>query len=320
MVGFALAAAMCLALFFAAVWLSSGTLSSGNAAWAATILKERVDMFEASERPATVIVAGSNGLFGLSASQMERALGVRVINMSSHAGMQWSLIDWEVLGRIRPGDTVILPLELTLFYRDPDALGTLTVEVAHTLGLGFFWSLPLIQKGEYLELLSTPFLRRQIASNIGPAFRRPKVGYWATSTLPGGDLDTARLTPNLAVVRKRAVGKFLIEGEKGAAAICDTIQRLRTRGAAVIGTAPNAYIKPEALNRYEAFLDELGKFYRNCGAEFVLDKSHGAMRLEDMLDTEYHLNAQGRKRRTANLAQALCDQIYECPMPKPNRE
>jgi hypothetical protein len=326
MIGFALAAATCLALFFAAVWLSSGTLSHGAAAWAATILDERLDMLEASERPATVIVSGSNGLFGLSASQLERALGVRVVNISSHAGVRWKFIDWTVLGRLRPGDTVILPLEVNHFSSNPDAIQTLTTEVAHTLGLGFFWSLPLIQKGEYLELLSWSFLRRQVGSDIGRAFRRPKGGYWSLATLPGGDLDTAgakrdhtnvRKEAN-ANVRKEGNGKFRVENiAENGTAICDTIQRLRARDVAVIGTGPNIYIKREALNSYEAFLDELGKFYRNCGAEFVLDKSQGIMRLEDMLDTRYHPNAEGRKRRTANLVQALCDQIYECPMPTP---
>ena len=138
------------------------------------------------------------------------------------------------------------------------------------------------------------------------------------ATLPGGDLDTAGAKRDLTKVRKKANGKFFARNiAENGTAICDTIQRLRTRNVAVIGTAPNIYIKREALSSYEAFLDELGKFYRNCGAEFVLDKSHGIMRFEDMLDTQYHPTAQGRKRRTANLVQALCDQIYECPKPTP---
>lgn len=269
-------------------------------------------MLKASDRPATVIVAGSNGLFGLSANQMEQALGVHVINMSSHAGLQWKFIDWAVLSQLHPGDTVILPLEVSLFHTDPDDLQTLTVESAHTLGLDFFWSLPLLQKGEYLELLSMPFFRRQIANTMGQPFRPPREGYWAT--LPDGDLDTTSIAQNLTRVRELAVESFSIQSESGAA-ICDAIRRLKARGVRVIATPPNVYIKRKALKRYEAFVDELGAFYRECGAEFVLDDSRGAMRLRDMLDTAYHLTTRGKKRRTARLIHALCDQIYECLTP-----
>ena len=209
---------------------TAGRVSLGTAGWAATMVRERVAILAASERPVVAIVAGSGGLFGISADQMEREIHKPVVNASSDAGLSWRLLEREILDTLQPGDTVLLPLELIYYARDPNDLNSLTVETAQSLGLDFFWSLPFEKKVDYMQLLSWAFIQRQLETYLEGEPHDHKGGYRKFATLASGDLDISSAKAKHAKVAAKAPKRF----KKAIApeireALCASIKKLRAK-------------------------------------------------------------------------------------------
>ncbi len=64
-----------------------------------------------------IVAAGSNALFSLDSRVIEQHTGLRVVNLSSHAGLALDFHYYKIGDHIREGDIVVLPLEFN-YYND----------------------------------------------------------------------------------------------------------------------------------------------------------------------------------------------------------
>jgi hypothetical protein len=286
--------------------LSSGFIDvySGGSAWAARLVRQKSAILAATRPPRMVIVSGSAGLFGLDAAQMSDTLQIPVVNLAVHASLVWRYLDFYAFSQVTRGDTVILPLE-TEYFGPRDVLNTFTVESSHALGLGFLLALPLRLELDYLRFLSPGFLARQLYRQHFRVKERVATGYWVLASGPHGDIDIASAPSNAENVRKNALRQAPPIDPASAGLICASIARLKLRGIRVIGTPPNVFVDETIVARYEALIGEITALVRRCGGEFITVARNGRQPIERMLDTRYHLNASGRRARTAELVDAF---------------
>jgi hypothetical protein len=85
-------------------WLHSALLKKESKASAIPNDKKRI-----------LIVAGSNGLFGVSAKMIQSSTGIQTVNLSSHAALGGEYIFKKVQPLLRTGDVVLLPLEYPFY-------------------------------------------------------------------------------------------------------------------------------------------------------------------------------------------------------------
>lgn len=314
--GFAVALIGAATLVVGAFYLSAGRinpLAMAGIGWTATILQERMAMLDAERGPSIVIVGGSSGLFGTTASMIETATGIHTINASSHGGLPWIVLDRTMLSRLRSGDTAILQLEYGYLANANDfPLNNHAVGAMHSLGLEFFFALDLSGKIHYLRLLPLPFVFRQLAAMAVGTPDRPNVGYWSAQSLPNGDVGPIDMKPDLEAVLATASRLRLPDSIAEPHRVCASIHALVARGVRVIGTPPALYVVPEKVAPYNALQPKVREFYEGCGAIYVSDPDSARQDLSAMLDTLYHLTDDGRKARTERLVQALCEKI-PCP-------
>lgn len=297
--------------FFAAVFFACAGVDNyrlAGLAWTVEKIREREHILDARSGPALIIVAGSSGLFGIDGAIIAERSELPVINASTHAALSWQFIDRNILHRARPGDTVLLPLEIPYFMQPPDFLNETNVEVAHTLGLDFFWSLSLLRKLEYVRQLSISFLWGQIESSVAGSGEKATYGYYEFTTDAIGDIDTSQARTIPHQVQASADNDYIPPMVFPYSGVCGSIKDLGDRGVKVIGTPSAIYLKDDNVERYRALLPQLARYFSDCGATFVYDKTGGHQHMSAMYDTVYHLTKDGRRLRTELLAAALCDQ------------
>ncbi|HWK14658.1 MAG TPA: hypothetical protein VNS02_09705 [Rhizobiaceae bacterium] len=287
--------------------LSAGEIT-GTHGWTANIVRERELAVSRSQPNRLVIVAGSGGLFGIAAVELSRRTGRPAVNASSHAALRFDMLDYYFLQRLVRGDVLLLPLEFQYYYDGPpQEMNTLSVAAAHAVGLGYFWSLPLAEKAEYLRLLDAGFLWMQLRSAVGVDRFEPVRGYWRYASHWNGDIDTwggAAKPVEPMWVRSKV--------EPGAKSrICKTIRALVDRGVKVIGTPPNAYVSDQTRGAARSILSDASMMFRECGGSFISPAGDGFASEGDMLDTNFHLTARARMKRSELLADALCT-VVEC--------
>jgi len=306
--GFFGALALAALVASSALVLAAGEITAAYG-WTANIVRERTIILDRPQPDRIVIVAGSGGLFGISAAELSRRTGRPVVNASSHAALQWEMLDYYFLSRVVRGDTVIFPLEYQ-YYLDGsnDTLTNLSAEAVHSLGLGYFWTLPMSEKWRYVSLLRPRFLKMQIASAVGEYRFVAAGGYWKYPSHWNGDLDT-RLAQSVAVAPLWGGSGV---GPKAYQRLCASFRRLAARGVRVIGTPPNAYVREGSRATTAKLLAEAANLFKDCHGEFVVPESSALFGPSDMIDTPYHLTPTAKMKRTSDLADALCARAIRC--------
>ncbi len=304
LISFATAFIVCTLVLTWALWESSGKTTGRAQDWTAVIVRDRIAL-ASSDEPLIAVAAGSGGLFGVDAEQLSAETGLGIVNVSTHAALPLNFLEFHILNKFKAGDTVILPLELE-YYKPGPPLNGVAVEAAHSLGFGYFWQLPIQQKLQYFRLLSMDFIWNQLTRRASNQPAR-KAGYWAFPTTPFGDIDLKAAKPDPRSVQNKANKHWIPEDlpEEGTASFCTMVENLVGRGINVFVTPPAVYLDPRNEVPHRRMIESIATTARNCGAHFVAVPGDGSRPLGDMLDTMYHLNAEGRKKRTAELAASL---------------
>lgn len=312
--GFAVTVIGLAGLLAGALIMSAGRidpLAANGVGWTATIVRERIELVDdAARAPSIVIVAGSSGRYGLSASIIEQATGMPTINASTHAALPWGAIDRLLLSRIRDGDTVLLPLEYE-YLGDIGAmpLPGISAEIVHSIGIEYFLSLGLARKIEYLRTLPLSFLVNQLTLTAERRNERPTFGYWAHQSRSNGDLIAVGLKPAPEAVLATSRISRLPASIPASSVVCASIRALRARGIRVVGTPPSRFIRADEQGTLAALLPALRSFYEQCGADYVSDANGAGFDIPAMLDTLYHLTDDGRRVRSGRLVAALCERM-----------
>lgn len=311
-----MASAGCLALLAIAIVASSGFIDLNGRGWTAEMVRQRTEILASTQSPRLVVVAGSGSLFGIHAKDLGRRTGWTAVNAATHAALSWDYIDFFALSHLHSGDVALLPIEYEYLVRAKGNFNSLTVRAAHENGMEFFWSLPIGGKIQYLRLLSSTNVYLQIVGKFGFG-RVDVIGYWKYPSDLRGDIDTSVGTPSPARVTEAASKPMTARiSEMNVSILCRSIKRLSGAGVKVIVTEPNIF-DGTLYNRLliSEMRNSMMEIAESCGATYLSVPSKGLMKLDDMLDTRYHLNSRGRAVRTIELANALCAEVLSCPQP-----
>lgn len=266
--------------------------------------------------PELAIVAGSNALFGISSHLITQETGIPALNAGVNAGLGTDYILHQAKKLVKPGDTVILPLEYQLYMADSDKASDVLVDYifAHD-------SKYLLMHPSMIMKLSLPRLVTGIIAKIHIP-QQSKGEYYDPSKLNASGDATNNLEANITAnmrkktdritpaIRIKGIPTYNSSGFKSIklfAAWCLS-QKIR-----LIATWPNTiWFDIYKLPKYQKFFQAIEKFYQDIGVP-VLGKYSDFMYDESMFfDTYYHLNDRGvrhRTRQTINLLRPYLKQM-----------
>ena len=133
-----------------------------GSAWVDQTYQKKNSYAAAIQQEKVLVIAGSNALFGINSTMLREHLKKPVINLGVNAGLQLPLILQLATPYIKPGDTLIMPLEYPMYHYDGDLTH---VEVDYILShQTLFDSLTPLQK---IKILLHSPINRIIKGYIG---------------------------------------------------------------------------------------------------------------------------------------------------------
>lgn len=318
-----------LSLLTATLGWTAGVMSLGSAPgeaawWLHEVFERKIAYAARTPGRRVLIVAGSNGIYGLSAAELTRQTGVPAVNMALHAGLGLRVIFAQALRVARRGDLVVMPIEYELYQDD---FGRTAEAVGYRLAyepLAFVGTEGL---GAWQAILGMPVdqvarrARQRLLALHAPGPAPAPEGF-----NPEGDFvrNLPEARDAAAVERLRAVAPspaLLNEGHMGAASrarITEFVGACRERGVTVVATYPNAmafpaYRQPTSLKllaTMAAFYDGLGVALVGPAGGFFYPRAH-------FFDTVYHLLHDAQLTHTRMLARHLAPHLRGMRAPGP---
>ncbi len=275
--------------------------------------------------PKLLIVAGSSGLFGISAEEIHRATGFPTVNFGLHAALGTEYLLRLARKELRAGDTVLLAFEYELYES-----GNLIAQGANEPFMDYILArdpeyvraLPMRQ---YVKLvLSTP--RRRFSLGLRHVFGGGKLGfvpamgiYRSDYISPRGDqLGAVRETRTEQDANNVGTSISLSEGLSDAPVGFPVLREFctwaRSNGIRVLATFPNVAHKPEYdLPAAEKAPRQIRKFFESIEVPVLGDARESILPANDFFDTTYHLMHPAAIVRTQRLLVHLAP--YLTPQP-----
>lgn len=242
--------------------------------------------------PKLVFISGSNVLYGVNALKIEKETGIQTLNYGLHAGLVSYLFNC-AKSVLKKNDTVFLPLEYE-YYNDENEINPLsstTIEYVIGYDNSYYRQLPVLKKLKVLLYMTNSDDSRKVMSKNDVVENH--------IDKRGDFVDNFGLNKKYS---KEAVPYVLKINKLSSRCknweLYKFIQWCKERDIKVYAFAPNVYhsskLEAEELKSFE----EIMKFYKLCGVEFIGKPEDGFFELKDMHDTVYHLNQEGQKIRT----------------------
>lgn len=278
--------------------------------WNYRILQQKRALAATVSSPRTLLLGGSNVLFGLRARLMEQESGRHTVNFGSHAGLGRRYLMRDFQRALRRGDTAVLCLEYELYSRD---------EVSETLA-----DFLLARDPDYLFRLDRWQLLRVLfgvtpgrvvegcINRLRPPGRGTS-GYDERTVDPHGD-ETLNNRPPNEMERIRVAGytpnPFLVAGcpidPEAAGDLEQFIAWCRANAVELFVTFPStldfpAYHTPAARDGAARLVD----WFETRGARVVGAPESFLYPREAFFDTNYHLTGPAAERRTRQLLELM---------------
>jgi hypothetical protein len=268
--------------------------------------KKKQEISDASGDSRLVLIGGSSAFFGVRAKTLQAELGVPVINDALHAGLGTDYLLYRAKKVLRPGDTAVLFLEYSLYFKDAPEWTLADYSIPHDLA--YFSMQTLSQKSKLLRLLrpmelgarlmdavelspSEPYLNPQIVNSYGDVIRRGQAN----------QTDAER--KQIEVLKPMSDAAI---SPKDAETIEAFVHWCRGNGIAVIAGSP-AFLDAPSYHFGEAaaFFDSIEHLYAAMNVPVLGHPSDFFFPKSKFADTEYHLNGEGATEMTDKVGRAL---------------
>lgn len=274
-----------------------------------------------------IVMAGSNGLFGINSEMIGSKTGYPVVNLSAHASIDLDFMYYKLKGVMGRGDVVVMPLEYTYYARNDKTTSFMSNNVM-CWGDDYLFQLPLGRFMRFFIDAEPARVLKGVITRLESGGQNPKVktdqeiidslhqiwdeegvkwrGYSYTSLNRNGDFNVDKY------IDKKMVGNYL----RGRLNISSSflkgyqkIEKLVRENSGQLYLVPPAMIRGQTfdLNRHEdrlkvedlksALLEHGITLYCNA-ALFTIDRAY-------FFDTHYHLNKYGALIRSENLGDCL---------------
>ncbi len=280
-----------------------------SAHWVHELKQRRRAMHrELSGENRILIAGGSSALFGIDAAWMEHELQRPVLNIATHAGLELRPLLADIRALARPGDTVILQLELARYRKLPERLGELERRYDWTYEPAQIFRLP--PSVAFLELFGNPLsdyresFERWNAHLRGESLPPIWKGYSFVTLSPRGDLHV--LNPRRAAVTLPDMKPKSRVGSVPGRALRDFFRYCREHRITVLGAAPPMLLpSPDQRKSYDQMHAEVVTFLAANQVAYLGSPQEAEFPAEFLLDTPNHLTAAGRRLRTQLLIDHL---------------
>jgi len=298
-------------IFVSIVLLQIGIATSGQSLWINQLYTIKSSIAKSIETPKLVIVSGSNSLFGISCEMIHEQTQVSCLNGATHAGLGVKYILQRAHSFVKPGDTVLLPLEYA-HYKSNNIPKSVLVNYVHEHDPKYLIS-PDISHSIRI-IAGVPF--NKIVEKIGYRFQPKKdinTPYQSQNINEFGD-ETGNLKSKINEKQLNSLNQLKPDiniakydkNSSGLQTIKDFILWCKNNNIKVITTWPNTvwfdvYKQPEQQDFFQSIKD----FYQDLEIP-VLGKAEDFMYDKSMFyDTRYHLNDVGVRQRTQQLIDLL---------------
>lgn len=275
-----------------------------------------------------LILSGSSGLFGIDSGLIERRTGLKTINLSTHGGLSLNFQLDYADKIVRAEDLIILPLEYEYYQRPPGqyargssqmALAVLpemfrAMPLAERLGLLLRVEPRLLWEGAYVSvrrLVQPDFMRQRTPPDLENVILKwksaPHVGptqYGVEATDEHGDIERNCESKNVDWSYFVTDSSFDVNPD-AVGALKAQAARWKERGATVYVSFPAVSIEVVATPHFHEQVEKLTGLLAKEGIGTLGQPSDFLFPRHAFFNTRYHLNCDGRVKRTLILLRHL---------------
>lgn len=248
-----------------------------------------------------VIFSGSNTLYSLNSKYIYEKTGLPVINYGIHMGLEHYLFH-PVKNILKPGDTVIMPLEYSIYKKDNSAIPSQLAEYIVSYGKEYMNKLSPIQK-----LGLSIYLLKLIAINHKIDAAPLKKSLLCQINDFGDFIDNKGLVSAIHKNNRKyiPISEEIPNSNKNFS-LYDFIQYCKTNDIKIYATTPFHYHNKDfSKTEIEAF-NNIKNFYNKNGVKFLGNIDSGAIFDENLLyDFGYHANDLGQQYRTEYIIELI---------------
>lgn len=240
-----------------------------------------------------LIFSGSNTLYGINAKYIHEQTGLPVVNYGIHAGLEDYIFE-EAKKILKSGDTVIMPLEYSLYKERNSTIPSQLAEYLVTYGKDYLKDATLIQK------LGLSFYLVKLIITYHKLDAAPLEEKLLAQTNEFGDfVANEGCIQNIKEDKKFIVVSQNIPKKYDNFPLYDFIKFCQNNNVRLIATTPFNYHREQFSDKeYEAFniikdfyIQNNIEFYGNIDSSSVFDPKY-------VYDYGYHANTEGQKIRS----------------------
>lgn len=262
------------------------------------VLKDKI-IFEKSS-PKVIIISGSNGLFGVSAEQIEKETGIPAVNYATNGDIRDYM--FEKIKRVtKEGDIILIPLEYEFYYYNKKIMFQ-PQEVRERYILTYDQEYFNNQSPLNKINIVTINLRNLIVNvvyqykNISTPYRIKDINEWGDYSNYAHKKDFNKKYPLIAFP---ADFNKKFPDYDGPKEIVELSKWARYNNITLIASFPSTlYLKEYNNSEHKKIFENIIKFYKENNIP-IIGTPYDFFYSEDMMyDDRYHLNEKGKEIRT----------------------
>lgn len=302
LMGMIAVAAIMLLASLASFWLQAGTLTRETLTRCAGA-QAKYDALDALPGKRLIFIGGSAVHKGINSAMVGKATGRQTANLGTFAALGPELMLWNARSHLRPGDTVVLAFEYDLFWHNrPTA-----AEIDYVIGCAKDYAKSLSLLDQMIFALGAemqrPFIARRTSTDA--EVRRQNVRINRRGDARFIPLNFEKLSADelerLALYKPLAIR--LDRESRDVRAIVRFVEWAKAHQVAVLATWPNTLHFDAYAN--DPVLPQIAKFYEDIGVPMMGTPQQAMVPLDELHNTQYHLNEKGIVNRTQRLIEAM---------------
>lgn len=272
----------------------------GELSWLRKMYEDKMAIAAEIKAPRRLIITGGSGAhYTINSKEIEKGLGIPVINLGLDGPVGLDVILPSMLHQVRPGDIVLLIPEY-LILLDDDGFGDRSAQFGVAIGQPNLGEMPFKQFAQDTWLLGVPSLRSLTKSAVDLVEKGKLAGYYSDPIDDRGD-------PTVTKEREGKWWKYQIERPISKHAINRITQfkkEVEAKGGTLILSLPWLYASQDAktVSSVQKTARALEKI-----APTIYEKESLNLKTDSSLfaDTHYHLRPEAREIRAQELVKQL---------------
>jgi len=304
-------------LLMAALWFGLFRLQIGaptaSSQWVDDVVQKKTQIAQRIQPNADaqriVFLGGSNVLFGIDAKQIGETMGVPSVNLGLSAVLRIDEIFAVAKKNLKANDTLILALEYS-YYHYHDNFSAIEIDYILAHDVNYFYALPLDMQALMMVEISAIRLLGGLVAKVFPS--KKTLGNYKIDTIDayGDDTSNARSSMPQAYIRHmlemKALSHHWDEKDKFWLLYKDFLQWCAAHQVRVLVSFPSyLYFLDYEKTGQRRFFDGIAAWHRQRHIPLLGNAYDFMYKYEDMYDTRYHLNDEGRRKRTDKIIELL---------------